>query len=148
MPKHTLYFSERVYDSLDVDRDALGGLSGRVSHLCGVAIALMREATPEFTEGEWCAMMDVSNGHLPPYDAGPDAVADSFSFSLSDSGPECNEKWGVRCVDLARTYRALPLAAQLSVVEICRRFWVRSDINAKHDSYRDMLEAHGARFTD
>jgi hypothetical protein len=148
MPKHTLYFSDKVFTSLDVDRGGVEGLSGRVSHLCGVALSVMREATPALTEGEWCAMMDVVKGHIHPIEYGPQAVADSFCFSIADSGPEMNEKWKVDCVDLAGRYRAMPLAAQMAVVDVVRRFWVRNDINAERASYREMLAAHGAKFSD
>lgn len=148
MPKHTLYFSERTYASLDIDKDGPEGLSGRVSALCGYAVELLRLAVPALPLNEWCAMVDIGNGVMRPHEFGAQAVADAFAFSIAESGPECNEKWGINCPLLARKYRMMSFDQQLAVTEVCRRFWAKPEVNDKFDNWRDMLEAHGAKFTD
>ena len=147
MPKHTLYFSERMYDRLDVDRGGVEGLSGRVSNLCSIALDAMREAIPAMSAAEWQALMDISNGHYRQSDRAVVEQIDSFCYSVSESGMECNDKWGVNCVALARKLSGMTLIEQCAVMEVCRRFWVRSDINSKFNNYLDILAAHGARFS-
>lgn len=33
-------------------------------------------------------------------------------------------------------------------MEVCRCFWMKPEVNNRYDNYRDMLEAHGAKFSD
>ena len=66
-------------------------------------------------------------------------------FFDHESGPECDEKWGVDCRALARKINGLPLIQKCAAYEVRRRFWVRKDVNDLHDSYAGMLTAHGAR---
>ena len=146
MPKHTLYFSDRVFERLDIDTAGVEGLSGRVSNLVSIALDSMREAAPALPVAEWKALMDISNGHFRQSDRSVDEQVESFRYGVSESGPECNNKWGVNCVSLARKLAGMTLIEQCAVMEVCRRFWVRSDINSKYDDYHDILEAHGARF--
>ena len=148
MPKHTLYFSQPVFDRLDIDPAGFEGLSARVSNLCIIALDTMREAVPELPLNEWQALLDISNGYFRQTDMSLREQVESFRFSVAESGPECNEKWGVKCPDLARKIDGLSLAQQCAIMEICRRFWVRSDINEKYDSYREILLAHGAKIKD
>jgi len=146
MPKHTLYFSDATFKKIGVDTDGPEGLSARVSRLCAIAIDVMDDNIPTMLEREWLTCMDVSNGAFYP-DYTPADISESFRFSVMESGPECNEKWGVRCVDLAAKLAAMPMASQLAVIEVCRRFWTRKEVNNKFDNYRDMMAAHGAKFT-
>jgi enoyl-CoA hydratase/carnithine racemase len=81
-------------------------------------------------------------------DFGIRAVADSVYFSILESGPDVNEQFGVDAVEMAKRFKVLPLASQLAIIEVCRRFWVRKDINAKFTSYREILDSHGAKFSD
>jgi hypothetical protein len=148
MPKHSLYFSEKMYEKLDIDHDGPEGLSARVSQLCDTAIEVLRDNVPAMPLKEWQATLAILNGVMHPHEFGIRATADSVYFSILESGPDVNEQFGVDAVDMAKRFKALPLVSQLAVVEVCRRFWVRKDINAKFDSYRDMLTAHGAKFTD
>lgn len=149
MPKHTLYFSDKTLAKIAVDPAGVEGLSARVSRLCHIAVDVMDDSIPTLPKAEWLALMDLSNGiHMSLSDHTPRDMAESFHFSIMESGPECNEKWGMNCVALAKKYRALPLAAQLAVIEVCRRFWTRPEVNAKFDNYGDIMAAHGARFED
>lgn len=145
MPKHTLYFPDRVYARLDIDPSGIEGLSGRVTSLCLTALDTMRDSVPELPLNEWQALLDISNGHHREIDRSVAEQVESFRFSVSESGPECNDKWDVSCVDLARKLAAMPMIAQCAVMEVCRRFWVRKDINGKYDNYLDILLAHGAK---
>lgn len=146
MPKHTLYFSDAMFKRIDLDTAGGEGLSSRVSRLCAIALDVLDENIPTLPEAQWCAFMDVANGLHLGSDSTPRDLVNSFRFSVMESGPECNDKWGVKCVALAEKYAGLPLAAQLAIIEVCRRFWVRPEVNAKFDGYRDMLAAHGAKF--
>lgn len=148
MPKHTLYFSQMVYDRLEVDPAGVEGLSARVSNLCVTALESMRDSMPTLPLNEWEALLDISNGHFRMADARLQEQVESFCFSVAESGPECNEKWGVNCPDLARKIAAMPLIQQCAIIELCRRFWVRKDINDKYDSYKDILLAHGAKLPE
>jgi len=149
MPKHTLYFSEPMFRRIALDPAGTEGLSSRVSRLCSIALDLIDDNMPTLTYGEWVTFIDVSNGQWRNLsDLDPAAETESFAYSVADSGPECNEKWGVQCVPLAKKYMALPLAGRLAVLEVCRRFWTQPEKNARYDSYRDIVEAHGAKFED
>jgi hypothetical protein len=148
MPKHSLYFSEKMFERLDIDRDGPEGLSTRISSLCETAIELMRDSVPAMPLKEWQATLSILNGVMHPHEFGARAVADSVYYSILESGPDVNEQFEVDAVDMAKRFKVLPLASQLAVVEVCRRFWVRKDINDRFESYRDMLDAHGAKFTD
>ena len=143
MPKHTLYFSQAVYDRLDITERE--GLSGRVTNLCLTALDGFRENMPTLSLNEWKALLDISNGLLRNSDFGISAQVESFRFSVSESGPECNEKWGIDCPALARKLARMTVFEQCAVMEVCRRFWARKDINDKYDNYKDILLAHGAR---
>jgi hypothetical protein len=148
MPKHSLYFSAPMYEKLDVDHDGPEGLSARVSSLCDAAIEVLKDNVPPMALREWQATLSILNGVMHPNEFGPQAVADSVYFSILESGPDVNQQFGVNAVSMAKRFQALPLVSQLAVVEVCRRFWVRKDVNARFDNYRDILGAHGAKFTD
>lgn len=148
MPKHTLYFSDKVYNSLEIDLAGAEGLSARVSTLCSYAVTLLRQNVPALKFSEWGALLDISNGQVRAFEPDHSSTVDSFAFSVAASGPECNAKWGVKCARLAEKFRALQLVEQLAVIEVCRRFWINPEVNAKFDNYRDMLTAHGAKFDD
>lgn len=148
MPKHTLYFSERVYARLEIELGGVEGLSGRVTSLCMTALDTMRDSMPELPLNEWQALLDISNGHYRDPDRSLPEQVESFRFGVAESGLECDDKWSIRCVDLARKIGAMPLIQQCAVIEVCRRFWVRKDVNDKYHSYTDILLAHGARITN
>lgn len=148
MPRHTLYFSDLIYQKLEIDRDGPEGLSARVSSLCDTAIEVLKDNVPAMTLKEWQATLAILNGVMHTHEFGIRAAADSVYFSILESGPDVNEQFGVDAVDMAKRYKVLPLVSQLAVVEVCRRFWVRKDINERFQTYRDMLDAHGAKFTD
>jgi hypothetical protein len=148
MPKHSLYFSEKMFEKLDVDHDGPEGLSARVSSLCESAIEVLRDNVPAMPLREWQATLSILNGVMHPHEFGPRAVVDSVYFSILESGPDVNAQFKVDAVAMAKRFQALPLVSQLATVEVCRRFWVRKDINARFDNYRDILGAHGARFSD
>ena len=148
MPRHTIFLSEEVARRVAFDPTEDRGFSARISYLCIVATDLLKAATPVFTENEWMAILDISNGSHSIYDGRSTAdFAESFSFSISESGPECNEKWSIKCSALSAKYRSLPLASQLATIEVCRRFWVApQEINNGFESLKDALLHHGAKF--
>lgn len=149
MPKHTLYFSDAAFKIISVAEDGPEGLSVRVSRLCAMAIEMMDDNIPVLLKSEWLALMDISNGQY--FDTStytPRQAVNDFWFSINESGMECNEKWGVNCVKLSYKYRDLPLASKLAVIEVCRRFWTRKDVNSRYDNYGDIMRAHGAKFSD
>jgi len=145
MPKHTLYFSDRVFSRLDVDTSGQEGLSGRVTFLCLAALDTMRDSMPALPLPEWQCLVDVANGYHREIDRPISEQVESFRFAVAESGTKCDQKWGVRCVDLARKLAGMPLIAQCAVMEVCRRYWVRKDIRAKFQENQDVLEAHGAK---
>ncbi len=147
MPKHTLYFSQVVFDRLDLEPARVEGLSARVNNLCVIALDTMREAAPALPLAEWLALVDISNGYLRVTDRSSAEQVEDFRFSVSESGPECNEKWDINCAALARKLSQMKLIEQFAVMEVCRRYWVRADIREKYDNDRDILEAHGARLS-
>jgi len=145
MPKHTLYFSDLMYQKIGVDRSGPEGLSGRVSTLCSIAIEGMDECMPALPLSEWQALLDISNGLMRTSEHGLTHMVESFRFGVAESGPECNEKWGIKCADLARKLACMTLLEQCAVMEVTRRFWTQPDVNAKYDDYEDILLAHGAK---
>lgn len=147
MPKHSIYLSDQVFERLDMAPDGVEGLSARLSHLILVAIEGMRDNVPTMALAEWQCLLDVSNGHYRSHNDTLAAQLAAWVFSIADSGPECDAKWGVDCRALARKINALPLIQKCAAYEVCRRFWVRSDINALHEDYADMLTAHGAKIS-
>ncbi len=145
MPKHSIYLSDQVHERLDLDPAGVEGMSARLSHLIAVALEGMRDNMPTLPLNEWQTLLDVSNGHYRSHNDPLPAQLESWIFSISESGPECDEKWGVDCRALARKINGLPLIQKCAAYEVCRRFWVRKDVNDLHDSYAGMLTAHGAR---
>ena len=147
MPKHTLYFSDSMYEKLDVDKLGVEGLSNRVSNLCSIALETMRDAVPVLSESEWMALMDCSNGYMRNNEYTIAQAARQFFSNVAACGMEYDDKWDVSCVELARKINDMDLPAQCAVMEICRRFWVRGDITSKFSKMRDALEALGARIS-
>ena len=145
MPKHSIYLSDQVHASLDLDPAGIEGMSARLSNLIAIALEGMRENMPTLPLNEWQCLLDVSNGHYRSRNDPLAAQLGNWVFSISESGPECDDKWGVDCNALARKINRLPLIQKCAAYEVCRRFWVRSDINDLHDGYASMLKAHGAR---
>lgn len=145
MPKHSIYLSDQLLERLDLDPAGVEGMSARLSNLIMVALEGMRDNMPTLPLNEWQCLLDVSNGHYRGHNDPLQSRLESWVFSISESGPECDEKWRVNCRALARKINSLPLISKCAAYEVCRRFWVRSDINALHDGYDGILAAHGAK---
>lgn len=144
MPKKSIYVPDDVDEAIIAASDA-ESYSGRVAYLATIAVTTAIEAAPALKVGEWCAIADALNGHLPMYEQGAGNVLRSAWHSVFDSGSECDEKWGVDCAELARRLSALPLAAQAGVFEIGRAFWRRGDEVSNHPNYTEAFKALGAK---
>jgi len=147
MPKHSIYLSDQVHARLDLDPNGVEGMSARLTWLISVAQDGMRDNMPSLPLNEWQCLLDVSNGHYRNHNNPLTTQLEGWVFSISESGPECDKKRGVDCRALARKVNALPLIQKCAAYEVCRRFWVRGDINDLHDSYQAMLTAHGAKIS-
>lgn len=147
MPKHSIYLSDQMHASLDLDPAGVEGTSARLSYLISVALEGMRDNVPTLPLNEWQCLLDVTNGHYRSHNDPLTFQLEGWVFSIAESGPECDEKWGLDCKALARKVNALPLIQRCAAYEVCRRFWVRDDINALHESYAAMLKAHGGRIS-
>lgn len=145
MPKHSIYLSDQLHERLDLDAAGVEGMSARLSYLILTALEGMRDNVPTLALNEWQTLLDVSNGHYRSHNDSLTSQLESWVFSIAESGPECDAKWGVYCKALARKINGLTLMQRCAAYEVCRRFWVRKDINNLHDSYTEILKAHGAR---
>ena len=150
MPKHTLYFSDATFNIISPDPLGAEGLSTRVSRLCAIAIDVMDENIPTLSFGEWMTFIEVAHdgSYICQNENTPRDMVKSFQFSIRELGFQCDEKWEVNCVALAKKYAALPLVAKLAAIEVCRRYWTRREVNAKYHNQLDILSAHGAKFED
>jgi hypothetical protein len=123
--------------------------SGRISHMIALAEALINEAVPALSVGEWTAVADALNGHWPSYEQGPKAVFGSAWHSVHDSWLEADQRWGTDCKALAHKLMAMPLAQQAAVFEVCaKRFRSRPDVLNASGSYADAFRALGAKLAD
>ena len=149
MPRCGIYLSDVTNDRMDFDLDTLG-ISRRLAYLGAVARLALREAIPALSLNEWQALLDVTaQGLLAAHraDLSLTEQVTVFCVQVSMAGPDCNETREVNCAGLARKLGAMSVLQQCAVLEVCRRFWLRGDLNMAFDNYRDMLEAHGAKFS-
>ena len=98
--------------------------SGRLNEVCSRYQQIMRDATPRWTEQEWCAVCDALNGYWMS------GVSDEASLRLywaeiedADRLNGLGDKWGIDAQALAREIRELPMAGKIAVAEVVGRFW-------------------------
>ena len=120
--KASVYLGEPLRTALSATGDddpETGNRSGRINNIAERYIAVIADAMPEFTKGEWCAIFDANNGgmglgQLRDLQLGWANVADS---------PEMDDKWGVNHLNLARRMRDLPITGKIAIGEATERFW-------------------------
>jgi len=132
--KSTIYLSDPLLQAVGPYGEDIAGpsLSGRLATIGERYLEILRRARPELTKAEWCVILDANNGTfegLGTAQLGPMMwanVADSIEDGI---GP----KWGLtdeQVRDLSERMRALPHAAQVSIVEAVEQFWLRPDDDA------------------
>lgn len=122
--------------------------SARVNGIISRYRAIVTSATPALSKGEWLAICDANNSTwLKDVNLPPEEPARGLRMNIADFGPDgIAEKWGVDLLELAQKLRDMTIAEQTGVFEVVVQFWERSD--EKHENYRSMLEACGAKITE
>lgn len=129
--KTTIYLSDPLLAAVGPHgEDGTPSLSGRLATIAERYIEILRRARPEFSKAEWCVILDANNGTfegLGTAGLGPMMWA-NVEDSIEDGiGP----KWDLtddQVRDLAKRMRALPHAAQVSIVEAVEQFWHLPDL--------------------
>jgi hypothetical protein len=127
--KLSVYMGEPLRAALAItgdDNPETGVKSRRINNVCERYLDLMHFAMPEFSRGEWCAIMDANNGigiggEIMDMLGTWQNVADS-----ADDGLE--EKWGIDCQRLAARMRELPRASRIAIGEAVERFWAAHEL--------------------
>jgi hypothetical protein len=102
--------------------------SGRLNTVCERYLVMVRceLSRINFTHGEWCAILDANNGVELSTGVG-EINATMLWANVADS-IGLGAKWGINQDDLVRRMRGLSKSAAVTVLEICDRFWSRSDL--------------------
>ena len=121
-------------------------LSGSITTLLERYKQITADACPEFTEAEWCAIVDANNGFGVWLTSGIDPYQILWANVYDPELDGIDEKWGVSCRDLADRIRALPLAGKAAVWDVAARFWASPRLN--EISALDLLKEAGAKIKE
>lgn len=106
--------------------------------------AIMADAMPALTVGEWALLCDALNGSMRTTGHSDTDPARSLAQSVEDSGEDgLAEKWGVNLAALAARLRRLPYAGQCAVIETVSRFWAHA--GSQLAPIAEQLAAAGAK---
>ncbi len=127
--KLSIYMGEPLRAALAItgdDNPETGVKSRRINNVCERYLDIVHFAMPEFTRGEWCAIMDANNGIGI---SGEISWILGAALNVADSVDDgMDEKWGVDCQRLAERMRGLPRASRIAVGEAVERFWASSEL--------------------
>lgn len=126
--KKATYYSDSIVAKIDAvsgdDENAMEeSFSGRVGFLIDAAVSIAAQSTPTLTVGEWCALADANNGTCHTFEHGMESVLSGMWHNLFDSSMSNDERFDVDCTALAKRLSKSPIAEQLAVFEIVRKFW-------------------------
>lgn len=139
-PSHQIVrLSDSAMKMIDPDIHGIYRVSERAGFLIGAASAIAVQSCPTLTIGEWCALAAAANGHYYTYESGVEQVLESLWCNLYDTAYEANKHYSVDCEHLAKRLNKMPLAQQLAVFEIVRKFWIRTET--------EVSESFAERFT-
>jgi hypothetical protein len=102
--------------------------SGRLNTVCERYLVMVRDELSRinFSRGEWCAILDANNGVEANTGAG-EINATMLWANVADSDG-LGQKWHIDQDALVNRMRCLSKSAAVTVLEICDRFWSRSDL--------------------
>lgn len=106
--------------------------------------AILDEAVPALTVGEWSLLCDALNGsQLTAGHANSDLVR-HLAHSVADSAADgLGDKWGVDVAALTARIERMPYAARCAIIETVARFWRQS--GSKLGPIEQQIRAAGAR---
>ena len=145
--RFTVHLPAHALEALGMDPDQ--GLSGRISETALRYRALLDDAVPTLTEGQWCAVCDALNGYwllMESRDGWSDPVRTAWANVADADGDGLGEKWNVDALALAKTLEAMPYVQQAAVCDVVRRFWKHPKLNELPTA--DLLREAGARLVD
>lgn len=134
-PRHTLHLPDTVLEAVGKS----DSLSARISNIILRYRAIVREAMPELTVAQWCAIVDANNGTV--IDDLPQTVNHLWA-NLADA-PELGEKWGIDHHALIRQLQDMTTAQNCATAEVIAAFWSSENLNSA--SNEDLLTAAGAK---
>jgi hypothetical protein len=117
------------------------GLSARVTEVVRQHEEMVRQATPELSLKQWCAVCDAHNGLAMNDDIYAPTVAWATVAAAEEFG--LGKRWGIDALALANQIRELPYASAVAVCEIARRFWHSRELSTFTDE--EQLAKAGAR---
>lgn len=145
--RFTVHLPAHALEALGMDPDQ--GLSGRISETALRYRALLDDAMPTLTEGQWCAVCDALNGYWLLMESRlgwSDPVRTAWANVADADEDGLGEKWNVDALALAKTLEAMPYVQQAAVCDVVRRFWRHPKLNELPTA--DLLREAGARLVD
>ena len=95
--------------------------SGRINQVCADYRDICRDHAPAMSRGQWCAVMDATNGlFVPPEEGG---ATRRFLWAEIQDCEGLGEKWAIDQEALASRIRGMSTAELVAVVEVSRGFW-------------------------
>jgi hypothetical protein len=140
--RFTVHLPAHALDALGMDPDQ--ALSGRITETALRYRALLDEAMPTLTEGQWRLICDALKGL--------DLVMDRIDMDRVQSTPQhldrpgLGEKWNVDAQALQRWMMNSPYVQQVAICDVVRNFWHLSRLHGLPDA--DSLRQAGARLAD
>lgn len=125
--ERSTYYSDAVASMIYPGCHDDESVANRVGFLISAASMLAGQSCPALTIGEWCTLAEANNDTWHTYSNGVERTLHGLWHSVFDRAYECNERWSVDCEALAVRLSNMPLAEQLSVFEIARRFWIAEE---------------------
>lgn len=122
--KFAIYAGEPMAAVLAGHEDAR---SQRINQVCADYRAILADHMPAMTRGEWCAIMDATNGlAIPTEDA---ANTRRYLWAKVADAPELAEKWGIDSAALVQRLRSMTTVELVAACEASRAFWQHPDRN-------------------
>lgn len=137
----TLYIADESQAVIGPENPATSR-AGRINSIIQRYGAIIRDAMPEFSQGEWCAIVDANNGSI--LDDMPQTVA--YTWANVHDSPELGDKWGIDQAALVDKLRSLTYAQKCAVAEVIAGFWNSEKLN-QADNHTLLTEA-GAKIAE
>lgn len=146
MSKRTSIYMPDTMKNLLASYGEGNSLSGSIAALMQRYSEITRDACPELSVNEWCAICDANNGCWVWLSAGGHDPYQSLWANVADSEPDgLDEKWHVSCRELAEKLRGMSLAEKAAVWDVAAKFWASPRLNdlVTHELLREC----GAKIT-
>lgn len=127
MGRMSVYSGPPMQAALDaVDQE---NKSGRLNTICERYMLLISDQLRriDMSRAEWCAILDANNG-VQIYTGAGDISATMLWANVHDT-PGLGEKWGIDHTALVKKMQQYPQSALLAILEVCDRFWSRSQMD-------------------